>query len=133
MTSTALRVPRRWRVVGFVLLAAIAGWTAWRHLAPHAELVRAVSVRQADIEIVIPHRDRTDAEPVDSVGRLPDPLVVHVGQTIRIRNLDAASQQVGPFFVRAHETVTQRFLTEGRLAGVCPLHPTGRLEIDIRP
>ena len=51
----------------------------------------------------------------------------NVGDTIRIENQDDRGHTVGPFFVGANETLTQRFSTPGEFEGVCTVHPSGQL------
>jgi hypothetical protein len=58
---------------------------------------------------------------------LPAELEVDVGDTIRIENQDDRGHTVGPFFVGANETLTQRFSTPGEFEGVCTVHPSGQL------
>ncbi len=58
---------------------------------------------------------------------LPAELEVNVGDTIRIENQDDRGHTVGPFFVGANETLTQRFSTPGEFEGVCTVHPSGQL------
>ncbi len=58
---------------------------------------------------------------------LPAELQVDVGDTIRIENQDDRGHTVGPFFVGANETLTQRFSTPGEFVGVCTVHPSGEL------
>ena len=49
--------------------------------------------------------------------------------TIRIENQDDRGHTVGPFFVGANETLTQRFSTPGEFESVCTVHraPSGQL------
>jgi plastocyanin len=58
---------------------------------------------------------------------LPAELQANVGDTIRIENQDDRGHTVGPFFVGANETLTQRFSTPGEFEGVCTVHPSGQL------
>jgi plastocyanin len=58
---------------------------------------------------------------------LPAELVVTVGETIRIVNDDDRGHNVGPFFVGAGETLSQRFSSPGEFVGVCTVHPSGEL------
>ena len=58
---------------------------------------------------------------------LPGELVVSVGETIRIVNEDERGHNVGPWFVGANETVSQRFSSPGEFEGVCTVHPSGQL------
>ena len=56
---------------------------------------------------------------------LPGELEVKIGETIRIVNEDDRGHSVGPFFVGANETLTQRFSSPGEFVGVCTVHPSG--------
>ncbi len=62
---------------------------------------------------------------------LPAELQVNVGDTIRIENQDDRGHTVGPFFVGANETLTQRFSTPGEFEGVCTVHPSGQLVLRV--
>ena len=64
---------------------------------------------------------------------LPAELAVDVGDTIRIENQDDRGHTVGPFFVGANETLTQRFSTPGAFEGVCTVHPSGQLVLIVNP
>jgi hypothetical protein len=56
---------------------------------------------------------------------LPAELAVRVGESIRIINQDDRGHNVGPFFVGANETLSQRFSSPGEFVGVCTVHPSG--------
>jgi plastocyanin len=58
---------------------------------------------------------------------LPAELSVWVGEVIELVNEDDRGHLVGPFFVGAGETLTQRFANAGEFAGVCTVHPSGQL------
>lgn len=127
---------RRLALVGIGVVIVIATALLWPRLGGGSDgssLVRPAAVRRPDLVFVVPPGTADALRQGESVDIIPNPLQVRVGQTVRIRNLDDASQVVGPFFVRAHETVTQRFVAPGRLSGTCALHPSGQLEIVIRP
>lgn len=115
--------------VGFAVLAATACTpTGGTDVDRATALVRT---RHPDITVTVPPSGSgTDA--ATSISRLPNPLRVHVGQTLRIRNQGATAVQVGPFLVDGRSTVTQRFLRTGKLEGTCLAHPDGRLVIDVR-
>lgn len=66
-----------------------------------------------------------------SIQVLPDDLQFKVGETIRIRNEDSKSGIVGPFFVDAHSTMTQKFTSAGTYQGMCNVHPSGRITIRV--
>ncbi len=49
---------------------------------------------------------------------IPQPLVVHVGDKIQVRNDDSEFARLGIFDVRPGETVTMAFNTPGELEGI---------------
>jgi plastocyanin len=64
---------------------------------------------------------------------LPAKLEVRVGESIRIVNEDNRGHSVGPFFVGANETLSQRFTSPGEFAGICTVHPSGEFALIVRP
>lgn len=58
-------------------------------------------------------------------GIFPEYLEVQVGDTIVIRNDDARSHVLGPFTVRAGETLTYEFQEVGTYRGACTVHGPG--------
>jgi plastocyanin len=86
----------------------------------------AVSVADAaTYEYVIPAGAGEALDAGTPLEILPAELQVNVGDTIRIENQDDRGHTVGPFFVGANETITQRFSTPGEFVGVCTVHPSG--------
>ncbi len=86
----------------------------------------------ADVEFEVPAGTGERLADGDAVEIIPSPLVVEVGDTIRIRNRDRDPILLGPFYVGAHSVTTQRFVAPGRLVGDCIAHPTGRLVVKVR-
>ena len=62
---------------------------------------------------------------------LPGTLEASVGETIRIVNLDDRGHNVGPWFVGANETLRQEFTSPGTFEGVCTVHPSGELVLNV--
>ncbi len=62
---------------------------------------------------------------------LPATLDVKVGETIEIVNLDDRGHNVGPWFVGANETLRQSFTSPGTFEGVCTVHPSGELVLNV--
>ena len=88
----------------------------------------AVTVADAaTFEYVIPAGAGEALDAGTPLEILPAELQVNVGDTIRIENQDDRGHTVGPFFVGANETLTQRFSTPGEFEGVCTVHPSGQL------
>jgi plastocyanin len=87
----------------------------------------------ADWSYVIPAGtgERIDrGQPVDV---LPAEIDARVGQVIRIVNEDSRGHLVGPFYVGARETLTQRFASPGSFTGRCSVHPSGDLRLVVQP
>jgi plastocyanin len=88
----------------------------------------AVTIAEAaTFEYVIPAGAGEALDAGSPLEILPAELQVNVGDTIRIENQDDRGHTVGPFFVGANETLTQRFSTPGEFEGVCTVHPSGQL------
>ena len=87
---------------------------------------------EATFEYLIPlgSGERLDAgEPLDI---FPAELNAQVGDTIRIVNDDDRGHTVGPFFVGAGETLSQRFSSPGVFEGICTVHPSGEVVLNVR-
>jgi plastocyanin len=86
----------------------------------------------ADLRFVIPAGAGLAADRGAPIEVLPAALDVRVGDVIEIRNDDDRGHLVGPFFVRAGETLRQRFASAGRYEGACSVHPSGEIAITVR-
>jgi len=62
---------------------------------------------------------------------LGNELTVHLGQTIRIINLDTKSHEVGTFYVLSGSTLTYRFNAAGVFQGTCTTHPSGEFKLTV--
>jgi plastocyanin len=91
---------------------------------PRTEVVAGSET--ATFEYVIPAGAGEALDAGTPLEILPAELQVNVGDTIRIENQDDRGHTVGPFFVGANETLTQRFSTPGEFEGVCTVHPSGQ-------
>jgi hypothetical protein len=86
----------------------------------------------ATYEYVIPPGAGEALDAGEPLEILPAELEVTVGETIRIVNQDDRGHNVGPFFVGAEETLSQRFSSPGEFVGVCTVHPSGELVLVVR-
>ncbi len=62
---------------------------------------------------------------------LPAELDIAIGDHLVIRNDDSVTQFVGPFSVRAGETIDHTFDEPGSYQGQCTLHPSGAITINV--
>lgn len=86
----------------------------------------------ATYEYVIPKGAGEALDAGTPLEILPAELEVQVGESIRIVNEDDRGHTVGPFFVGANETLSQRFSSPGEFAGVCSVHPSGQFALIVR-
>jgi len=85
----------------------------------------------ADYEFEIPAGAGARIDRGEEFDIFPAELDARVGQTIRIVNDDDRGHNVGPFFVSARSTLTQRFASPGRFVGVCSVHPSGQFVLQV--
>jgi plastocyanin len=112
--------------VGLALVACGSDDAA---VEPAAEAITAVDA--ATYEFVIPVGAGEALDAGTPLEILPAELEVRVGETIRIVNEDDRGHSVGPFFVGANETLTQRFSSPGEFVGVCTVHPSGQIVLTV--
>jgi plastocyanin len=96
---------------------------------PATEAIEAVDA--ATYEYVIPVGAGEALDAGTPLEILPAELEVRVGETIRIVNEDDRGHSVGPFFVGAEETLTQRFSSPGEFVGICTVHPSGQIVLTV--
>lgn len=116
-------------------VVALCGCSADGGSLPATEAIEAGDqpVGEATFEYVIPVGAGVALDAGTPLEILPAELEVAVGDTIRIANLDDRGHIVGPFFVGANETLTQRFSTPGEFNGECTVHPSGKISLVVRP
>ena len=85
----------------------------------------------ADYSYVIPAGAGIALDEGTPLSILPARLDAAVGQTIKIVNEDDRGHLVGPWFVGAGETMTQRFASPGEFIGECTVHPSGEIRVII--
>lgn len=96
---------------------------------PSTEVVDETA--SATFEYVIPAGAGEALDAGTPLEILPAQLDAKVGDTIRIENEDDRGHTVGPFFVGANETLSQRFSTPGEFVGVCTVHPSGQIVVRV--
>lgn len=85
----------------------------------------------ADYDFVIPAGSGERIDAGDELDIFPTELRAQVGETIRIVNDDDRGHLVGPFFIAAQSTLTQRFASAGRFIGTCSVHPSGDFVLEV--
>ena len=116
------------RLAALVVIAAIVAACGGE---PAALIEDETALGDADYAYVIPlgaGEALDDGQPLEI---LPGEMTVTVGEVIEIVNEDDRGHLVGPFFVGAGETLRQRFASPGEFVGVCTVHPSGELRLEI--
>lgn len=130
MTRTARFVVLTAVVVTLSMLAAIR--VVWLGDEARPGLSPAGSVEPSYV-YVIPAGTGGRVDRGEPVDILPDVLTARVGEVLRIVNDDDRGHLVGPFFVAAGQTLTQRFDSPGEFVGVCSIHEDGRFVLEVVP
>lgn len=105
------------------------GETNWR--AENLPGMGATFGGGATYEFVIPEGagDRLAAgEPLEIV---PGRFEALVGESVRIVNHDRRGHNVGPWYVGPNETLSQKFTSPGVYEGLCTVHPSGALILEV--
>lgn len=88
------------------------------------------SEHQAErVTYVVPEGTAEDLYQGKTVDIMPATVDLRVGDTLVIRNDDVQTATVGPFTVRAGETLTQTFRRPQTLIGECSLSGSGEVKI----
>ena len=106
-----------------VLAAAVVGLL----IVAGSDIVGSEEVR---IEVPTGTADRLEAG--EEVDLLPRTLEVDVGDRLVIVNHDRVAHEVGPYAVAAGQRLEQTFTAPGTIEGVCTLHPSGAITIEVR-
>jgi plastocyanin len=120
------------RRLAALALAGVLALTACGDDSSDPGTESAATVDEATYEFVIPVGAGEALDAGTPLEILPARLEVQVGETIRIVNEDDRGHSVGPFFVGAEETLTQRFSSPGEFVGACTVHPSGELVLVVQ-
>ena len=91
----------------------------------------ALGVQRATYEFVIPEGASDRLAAGEDLDIVPGRFEAKVGESVRIVNHDRRGHNVGLWFVGPGETVTQKFTSAGRYEGLCTVHPSGALILDV--
>ncbi len=81
------------------------------------------------VEYAIPSGTAARADAGEDPAIFPNPLVLQVGDVIRIVNDDAIGYDIGPFYVGAGETMAATVTSAGERSSFCSLHPSGSITV----
>ncbi len=118
------------RTMSAVLILVLVG-CGGAEANPDGLLTDGDSSAPADFSYVIPVGAGEALDRGEPLEILPAELTVEVGQSIEIVNEDDRGHLLGPFYVGARETLRQQFTSEGTFIGVCTVHPSGELVLNV--
>jgi hypothetical protein len=81
------------------------------------------------VTYVVPDGTTARAWRGEVIEIMPPEVALNVGDTLVVRNEDSQTVTVGPFSVRAGETLSQRFNKPQTLIGECTLSGSGQVKI----
>lgn len=93
----------------------------------------AAALGQPEWDFTIPEGTTVRLARGEELSIVPARIDARVGDVLRIRNLDYVGYLFGPFYVGAHETLTQRLTDPGVYRGSCSIHPSGELVLSVSP
>jgi len=96
---------------------------------PGVEL--ALGVKQATYEFVIPPGAGDALAAGEPLRIVPARFEAKVGESVRIVNNDRQGHNVGPWYVGPNETVKQKFTSPGVYEGLCSVHPSGAMVLEV--
>lgn len=121
---------RQTPLLAILTLAVVAACGAGSE-NPDALLSDGDSTAPPEYSYVIPAGAGEALDRGEPLEVLPAELTVEVGQTIEIVNEDDRGHLLGPFYVGAGEVLRQEFTSEGSFIGVCTVHPSGELVLNV--
>ena len=113
-----------------VLLALVAGGCGSDERSGPL-VVADPGATEFDYDYLIPAGTGERYDAGEFIEILPAELETSVGEILRIVNEDDRDHLVGPFYVGAGETLTQRFSTPGEFEGLCTVHPSGQFILTV--
>jgi len=116
--------------LALVLLAIVAGGCGSDERSGPL-VVADPGATEFDYDYLIPAGTGERYDAGEFIEILPAELETSVGEILRIVNEDDRDHLVGPFYVGAGETLTQRFSTPGEFEGLCTVHPSGQFILTV--
>ncbi len=85
-----------------------------------------------EVRVEVPAGTAAELEAGTAPQLLPRRLEVDVGDQLVIVNHDDVAHEVGPYAVAPGQRLEQTFTSPGTIEGVCTLHPSGAITIEVR-
>ena len=107
-----------------VVIGALAVAIVRHPSSPHSHSIYEYTVPPGTVEAI---------EAGQKIYVFPRSLDVRVGDQLVIHNDDTRVIEVGPYTIDRNATLAQTFTQPGTIIGICTIHPSGRVTINIRP
>ena len=85
----------------------------------------------ATYEFVIPPGAGDALAAGEPLRIVPAYFEAKVGESVRIVNNDRRGHNVGPWYVGSNETLKQKFTSPGVYEGLCSVHPSGAMILEV--
>ena len=87
--------------------------------------------QRATYEFFIPEGASDRLAAGEDLDIVPGRFQAKVGESVKIVNHDRRGHNVGLWFVGPGETVIQKFTSAGTYQGLCTVHPSGALVVEV--
>jgi plastocyanin len=87
--------------------------------------------QSATYEFFIPEGASDRLAAGEDLDIVPGRFAAKVGESVKIVNHDRRGHNVGLWYVGPGETVIQKFTSAGTYQGLCTVHPTGALVVEV--
>jgi len=87
--------------------------------------------QRATYEFVIPEGASDRLAAGEDLDIVPGRFEAQVGESVKIVNHDRRGHNVGLWYVGPGETVIQKFTSAGKYQGLCTVHPSGALVLEV--
>lgn len=87
--------------------------------------------QRATYEYVIPPGAGDALAAGEPLRIVPGRFEAKVGESVRIVNEDRQGHNVGPWYVGPNETLFQKFTSPGVYEGLCTVHPSGAMILEV--
>ena len=90
-----------------------------------------LGTQSATYEYVIPSGASDRLAAGENLDIVPGYFEAKVGESVKIVNHDRRGHNVGPWYVGPNETLLQKFISAGIYEGLCTVHPSGALILEV--
>lgn len=90
-----------------------------------------IGTQRATYEYVIPDGAGDRLAAGEQLDIVPGRFEAKVGESVKIVNHDRRGHNIGPWYVGPNETLIQQFTRPGVYEGLCTVHPSGAMILEV--